>query len=142
MMDSPGIFALLNTAGEDFTIDATGTQIGAAVEDLEGTQSLALHARLAYGAGGTSCKVYIQTSLDQGTTWFDIACFAFTTASATRMLNLSALTPVTTPATPTDGALADNTALDGPLGDRFRPKVVTVGTYTGPTLLTLRGCAR
>jgi hypothetical protein len=52
------------------------------------------------------------------------------------------MTPVTTPTAPSDGTLTDNTAFDGPLGDRFRAKVVSVGTYTGPTVLTLRGCAR
>lgn len=141
-MDNPGIFGLFNSDGEDFTIDAAGTQIGAVVEDLDGLQSLGLHARFAYGSGGTSCTVYIQTSLDQGTTWFDVACFAFATAGLTRVMNLSALTPITTPAAPTDGALTDDTALDGPLGDRFRAKVISVGTYAGPTVLSLRGCAR
>jgi hypothetical protein len=141
-MDNPGIFGLFNTDGEDFTISAAGTQMGDVVEDLEGIRSLALHARFAYGSGGTTCKVYVQTSLDQGTTWFDVACFAFTTAGLTRVMNLSAMTPVTTPQAPADGGLADNTALDGPLGDRFRAKVVSVGTYAGPTVLSLRGCAR
>lgn len=140
-MDSPGVFALLNDDDEDFAIDAAGTQIGPWVEDLEGLRSLSLHARFAYGAGGTTCKVYIQTSLDQGTTAIDIACFAFGTASAVRVVNLTDAA-LTTPTAPTDGTLADNTVLNGVLGDRFRAKVVTVGTYSGSTLLTLRGCAR
>lgn len=141
-MDSPGIFALLNDDGEEFTIDEAGTQIGAPIEDLEGIQSLALHARFAYGAGGTSCTVYCQTSLDQGTTWFDIAAIPFGTASQVWIANLSAGTPVADLTAPEDGTLYPGTVFDGPLGDRFRAKVVTVGTYSGPTILTLRGCAR
>ncbi len=146
-MDSPGIIGLLNSAGEDFTIDEAGTQIGTVIEDLEGLQSLALYARFAYGSGGTLCTAYVQTSLDQGTTWFDIACFAFGVAAETRIVNLSALTPLTTPTELTDGALTDDTVLDGPLGDRLRAKVVTTtddtgGDYAGPTVLVLRGCAR
>lgn len=141
-MDSPGIFALLNTAGEEFTIDEAGTQIGEVVEDLEGILALALHARFSYGAGGTSCIAYVQTSLDQGTTWIDIASFPFGTESQVWVVNLSALTPATTLSAPEDGTLYEGTVFDGPLGDRFRAKVVTVGTYSGSTLLTLRGCAR
>jgi hypothetical protein len=69
-------------------------------------KALSLQVRLAWGSGGTSIKAYIQTSLDQGATWIDVACVAFTAASATKALNLSGLTPKTTQVTPTDGALA------------------------------------
>lgn len=140
-MDNPGILMFANSAGEDFTVSEAGTQIGEVIEDLEGLRSLALQARLAVGTAGTSVKAYIQTSLDQGATWFDIACFAFTTLTATRLMNLSADAALGI-TTPTDGALADNTKLDGPIGDRLRPKVVTVGTFSGPTTLALRGNAR
>jgi hypothetical protein len=81
------------------------------------------------GTGGTTAKVYIQTSLDQGATWVDIACLAFTTTGAVKVVNLSGLTPKTTPVTPTDGALTDDTCVDGVLGDRLRAKIVTTGTY-------------
>jgi hypothetical protein len=59
-----------------------------------------IQIKLAYGSGGTTLKVYVQTSLDQGSTWVDVSCSAFTTASATKIVNLSGLTPKTTAATP------------------------------------------
>lgn len=117
-----------------FNVTAAGTQTGDWVEDLEGLLAMVLQARLAYGSGGTSVKVYVQTSLDQGVTPIDIACFTFTTAAAIKARNLSALTPKTSDVTPTDGALTDDTSVDGVLGDRFRVKVVSVGTYANTTL--------
>ncbi len=141
-MDSPGIFALLNTAGVDFTIDEEGTQVGEVVENLEGLLALALHARFAYGGGGTSCVASVETSIDQGNTWFAVARFLFETASEIQVVNLSALTPVVVPTVPEVPTSAIDTVFDGPLGDRFRARVVTEGTYTGSTLLTMRGCAR
>lgn len=136
-MDTPGIQSL-----GDFTITAADTQTGDAVDGLEGLLALAAQLRLAYGSGGTTVRAYVQTSLDQGTTWIDIACVLFGTASEVAALNFSALTPKTTQVTPTDGALSDDTAVDGVLGDRFRLKVVSTGTYAGSTVLSARICAR
>lgn len=136
-MIAPGPYSL-----GDITITTAGTQTATAVEDLEGMLAAVVQVRLAYGSGGTTIKVYLQTSIDGGTTWCDIACVALTTSSATRVLNFSALTPKTTAATPTDGALTDDTTVDGILGDRLRVKVVSVGTYAGSTLLSVRMVAR
>lgn len=99
------------------------------------TRAICLQAKFTYGSGGTSADAYVQTSLDGGTTWIDIANFHFTTASATFIKNLSSLTPETTNITPTDGSMAANTAQDGVIGDRFRVKYTTVGTYAGGTTL-------
>jgi hypothetical protein len=126
----------------DFTITTASTQVGEWVTGFEGLLAMCAQLRLAYGSGGTSIKAYVQTSLDQGTTPIDIACVVFGTASEVAVLNLSALTPKTTQVVPTDGALADDTALDGILGDRFRFKVVSVGTYAGSTVLSARVNAR
>jgi hypothetical protein len=101
-----------------------------------------IQIKLAYGSGGTTLKVYVQTSLDQGSTWVDVSCSAFTTASATKIVNLSGLTPKTTAATPSDGAMTDDTALDGVLGDRFRVKITSTGTYAGSTTLSVRMSTR
>jgi hypothetical protein len=79
----------------------------------------------------------LQTSLDGGLTWIDVAEAGFTTASARKVYNLSALTPVTTVYTPTDGTLAANTAKDGVLGNWYRVKYTTVATYAGGTTLTV-----
>lgn len=136
-MDAPGIYSL-----GDFSITAAGTQTGDWIEGLEGALAIAAQLRLAYGSGGTSIKAYLQTSLDQGVTAIDVACFTFLTASAVKARNLSALTPKTTDVVPTDGALTDDTSVDGVLGDRFRLKIVSVGVYAGSTVLSARINAR
>lgn len=99
--------------------------------------NLYLQAVFTYGSGGTSATAYVQTSFDGGTTWIDIASFGFTTASATKVVNLSALNSVTTVYTPTDGSLSSNTVKDGLIGPRLRVKYTTVGTYGGSTTLVV-----
>jgi hypothetical protein len=136
-MLSPGFKSLGN-----FTITAAGTVAGDWVDGLDGLLSLCAQMRLAYGSGGTTVKAYLQTSLAQGTTPIDIACFTFTTASAVKARNLSALTAKTTDVTPSDAALTDDTSVDGVLGDRFRVKVVSVGTYAGSTILSCGAVVR
>jgi hypothetical protein len=96
--------------------------------------NLQLQGTFTYGSGGTSADAYVQTSLDDGNTWIDIANFHFLVASAQFTFNLSSLTPVTTEYTPTDGTLTANTAKDGIIGSLLRVKFVTVGTYAGTTL--------
>lgn len=100
-------------------------------------QNLTVQANFTYGSGGTSADAWLQTSLDAGATWIDIANFHFTTASARFVYNLSSLTPVTIEYTPTDGALAANTAKDGLLGAMFRVKSTIVGTYAASTSLNI-----
>lgn len=104
---------------------------------LPSVKYLAAQAKFLYGAGGTTTKAFVQTSLDGGTTWLDIMSFAFTTSALTKVSSVTAdiaLAPATSPG---DGALTDNTILTGLLGDRFRVKYVTTGTYTGATSLTV-----
>jgi hypothetical protein len=96
-------------------------------------KGLTLEAIFTSGTGGTSTKAYVQTTID-GTNWTDIACFAFTTTDARRIFNLTANTPITSIATPTDGSLSDNTAVDGIIGTQVRVKYVTVGTYAAANL--------
>lgn len=93
-------------------------------------ESLTLQAVLTVAGGGTTATAWVQTSLDGGTTWMDIANIALTTSTATRTYHLTAAA-VTSIATPTDGSLASNTSVNGFLGDRFRVKLTTTGTYTG-----------
>ena len=148
-MNNPGIKSLgdraITTAltGEVITqsVDINGAAISH-VDRLEGALALALQLRFAYGSGGTSVKAYVQTSFDQGQTWVDIACATFAQVSATKIYNLSALTPKTTAVTPTDGALSDDTAVDGLIGDRLRVKVTSEGTYAGNTSLSVRAAVR
>ena len=99
---------------------------------------LAIEAIFLYGAGGTNATAYVQTSLDGGTTWFDIASFQFTTSAASKVSALTTgIAPGTQAFTPGDGALTANTVINGVLGDRFRAKLTTTGTYTGATSLAV-----
>ena len=98
-------------------------------------RNLTAQANFVYGSGGTTVDAYLQTSLDGGVTWTDIANFHFTTASARKAVNLSAATPVTTPVALTDGSMSSNSCQDGLLGFIFRLKYVTVGTYAAGTTL-------
>lgn len=132
-MDEPGLYSL-----GDFTITAAGTQTGDWTIDLNGILAATASLRLAYGSGGTTIRAYLQTSLDGGTTAMDIGCVLLATASEHAVMNFSALTPKTTAVTPTDGAMTDDTAVDGILGTLFRVKVVSAGTYASSTVLSAR----
>lgn len=105
------------------------------VQSQAGVSSLTLQGTFTYGSGGTSADAWVQTTLDGGVTWTDIANFHFTTSSARFIYNLSALTAVTTEYTATDGTLSANTAKDGVIGHQFRVKYTTVGTYAASTTL-------
>ena len=135
-MDNPGAFTL-----GDFQIGAAAQQNGTPVCDFEGMEAVSLQVRLSSAAGGTSINVYIQTSLDQGQSWFDVACVGFTTSPGVQALNLSGLDK-SAPVTPSNLALTPGTILDGPFGDRLQAIVVSTGTYTGSPLVSVRGVAR
>lgn len=105
---------------------------GTAIEGLAGARYLALEAKFARDGGGTTCKVWVQTSLDGGTTWFDIACFAFTTSTANKLhvVRMDPATPMTAASVPASATLTDDTVLQI-IGDRIRTLHTTTGTYTG-----------
>lgn len=139
-LQTPGIVTL-----GDFQIGVAGQQATPAQlvpTTLQGLTALSCQVRFLWGSGGTKTNVYLQSSLDQGQTWFDIANIAFTTASGTEMVNLSGLAAVTTPVPPLYLGLADNTTVNGPLGDRLQAFVVSTGTYTGSTLASVRCATR
>lgn len=100
-------------------------------------KNLTIQANFAYGSGGATVDAYVQTSVDGGTTWFDIAQFHFTTAAAIKLFNLSSTTPVTTQGTAGDGVLTANTAVDGLIGAQLRVKYKSSGTYAGNTSLQI-----
>lgn len=136
-MNNPGAFTL-----GDFQVGAAATQTGTPLTGLQGLNAVSLQVRFAYGSGGTKTNVYIQSSIDQGQSWFDVANVAFTTTGGVQLVNLSGLDKLTTPTAPNNLALPDNTVLDGPIGDRLQAVVVSTGTYGGGTLVTVRGIAR
>jgi hypothetical protein len=134
-MLTPGSFGLGSFTGAT----ASGEEDGGWIIGLEGMLALTLQLRFAYGSGGAALglKAYLQTSFDKGDTAVDIACITFSQANKNVGFNFSGLTPKTTAETLTDRALADDTAVDGPLGDRIR-LVVKAGAaaYGGSSLLT------
>lgn len=149
-MDNAGLknlgdasLAAINAATVATVITSDPDDFGATVayiDGLEGMLGATIQANFNYGSGGTSLKVIVETSLDQGTTWVEVVRLAFTTASEENVVNLSGLTPKTTVVTP--AALSDDTCLDGIFGDRWRCKILAVGTYAGNTSLSVRMQAR
>ena len=118
------------------TIGAAVTaQVTAPVTFRPGCKYLLAVAKFLYGAAGTTVKCWVQTSIDGGTTWIDIMNFAFTTSAATKVSAVTAFVALAAAVAPTDGTLADNTILNGLIGDQFRLKYTTTGTYTGATSL-------
>lgn len=125
---------------------AVGVTTTTPVTGLVGMNSLIVQCLFLYGAGGTNVNAYIQTSLDGGTTWFDVMNFLHTTAALTRAnavtMNVSNGASPFAPIALTDGAMTSNTSTQGILGDRVRLKYVTTGTYTGLTSLAVTAIAK
>ena len=145
-MNNPGLYTLGDYAlsaavtGEVVTTATGATGVAQEyIDRLEGMVGATLQVNFAYGSGGTNCKVTIETSFDQGTTWVEVARYAFTTASAEKLVNLTnaSVTTLYAPA-----ALSDDTVKDGLLGERWRAKVTSTGTYAGPTSVAVRLMAR
>lgn len=117
------------------TGDTSGVGSASGVTIGTGVKYLGFQGVFTYGSGGTTAKLWIQTSFDGGTTWFDVGNMAFTTATLTKVGAVGAHIVAAAPATPTDATLADNTINNGLLGDRVRVKLTTTGTYAGGTTL-------
>ena len=98
---------------------------------------LGVQANFVYGSGGTTVDAYVQTSFDGGVTWTDIMNFNFTTSSARKFSAVVMTTALAAATAATDGSLASNTILSGLLGDQFRVKYKSTGTYAGGTTLQL-----
>jgi hypothetical protein len=103
---------------------------------MQDVKYMAVQGSITYGSGGTNAKMWLQTSIDEGTSWIDIAEFTFTTSTAKRVYSLDGVA-VTTIYTPTDAAITANTSKSGIFGDRFRVKYTTTGTYSGSTSIRL-----
>lgn len=146
MMENAGIFdlgsATITAALTDSVITSGSSAAGAGqafIDRLGGMIGVSLQAAFVYGSGGTTCIAYVQTSLDQGVTWIDIARFDFGTSSATKVANISAA-GASAPAAV--AALGAEGKLDGILGDRLRVKVTSTGTYAGNTTIAVRVSVR
>ena len=90
-MLNPDIYSL----GDQVITTAVTALVLTPVVDLDGLTAVTLQVRFAPVSGGTTCKAWVQTSLDQGQTWTDIFCAAFTTTAGFKIVNLRA-TPRTT----------------------------------------------
>lgn len=107
---------------------------------------LTLQATFVYGSAGTTCKAWIQTSLDDGATWNDVACFSFLQANKRAVAavnNFQAAGSGTDVVIPTDATLAADKVVNGILGNRIRVKITSTGTYDpDTTTLTIIGQLR
>lgn len=123
------------------TITTAITAPGETQGTLSGTgraDGIVMSSIFTYGSGGTTVKAWLQTSFDNGATWVDLISHAFALATATKVSALSAgIAPASQGFAPSDGALADNTVINGVIGDRLRVKVITTGTYAGGTMLAV-----
>jgi hypothetical protein len=126
-MDAPGCYTL---AALGLTTPLT-SQAQTAIVDLSGMSAVSLEARFAYGSGGTTCIVVVQTSLDGGTNWIDVARFDFATASAVKTANLSAAQGQLVSSY---AALAAQGLRSGVLGDRLRAVITSTGTFASTTV--------
>lgn len=139
---STGIFQLKNPQGTgDFAITAAGTYAGAVATGFAGIKSMSAQVAWSYGSGGGSGTWYLQTSLDQGNTWIDIAAEAFTNSSGTTIWNFDTDAAVVATA-PSNGALSSGSQVNGILGDRFRLLVVTTSTAFVNSTIAARICTR
>jgi hypothetical protein len=135
LLASPAAATNLVTA----TITTAGTVTSTPVQTKDwAPENVSIQCNFTYGSGGTSVDAYIQTSLDGGTTWIDVAECNLLLASARKGFNVAGLTGGTSPLAFTDGALTANTALaQGIMGNKWRVKYTTVGTYAGGTTLNV-----
>ena len=67
----------------DLTAMGAGTYTSDEVSIQYGADVLAVQAVFTRAGGGTTTDVFIQTSLDNGSTWIDIIQFALTTTTVT-----------------------------------------------------------
>jgi hypothetical protein len=120
------------------------TAIGDTVGGLSKYEALAIYATLTGGTGGT-LDVYLQTSFDEGVTWYDYVHFAQKASGAAVTTVAFGLPPAgVTSATATGKgslgtpavALAVNTIIGGPWGDLMRAVYVAgVSTSAGAAQL-------
>lgn len=98
--------------------------------------SMTAQCTFAWGSGGTSVTVWIQTSFDGGVTWCDVMVFAFLAAIARKAGNVARSTALV-PVAVTDGSGAADAKVDGLIGQKWRAKYTSVGTYGTNTTLQI-----
>jgi len=132
-MKSPGIY----------TLSALGitTPLVAVVQtptvNLDGMSAATIYAELLGATGGTSVSALVQSTMDGGVTWLDVARFDFTAAAK----KWCVLQGIAAKAVATYAALAAEGVNDGLLGNQFRAIISSVGTFSNTTL-SLRAAVR
>lgn len=124
----------------NLTNTTAGTYPSAEISIPMGATVILAQGVFVRGGGGTTCDVFVQTSLDNGATWIDIMQWAFVTTTVTKISGVRPYIALAANVTPTDGALSDNTILDGVIGDRLRVKTVVAGTYSSTSTLDINIC--
>lgn len=117
-------------ASQSFTTPVTG-QTSAPVVGLGEVGSLNLICSFTAAGGGTNVFCVVQTTLDDGVVWFDIARFDFTTSSAVKRACCDGRAGAGV-ASLVSLASAD-TKIDGLIGNRLRTLVTSSGTYSPGT---------
>jgi hypothetical protein len=115
-------------------ISEPGTFVGEWQGDLAGMTNLACQLRFMVGisAGAPTVVAFLQSSLDQGSTAYDVAVVEF--AAVSRPVALSVLQGTSVPTDEQEaGPEAEGIAMPI-LGDRLRLKLVVTGNYTNTTL--------
>lgn len=117
-------------------VPAAGTY-GSQIIDLKFNQqklplTMAAWCQLIYGSGGTSVDFYIQAALN-GTDFFDVMNFHFTTSSDKKFASVNRQTAVV-PVSTTLGSLTANTKNDGLFGLTWKASLVVAGAYVGSQL--------
>lgn len=91
-----------------------------------------------YGSGGTSLRLWLQTSFDGGTNWYDIISPSqFATTDAVEIYSVSAAGDISTAPTEGSKALAAATVQSGMIGDMLRVAGTVVGTYAASTITVI-----
>lgn len=91
-----------------------------------------------YGSGGTSLRLWLQTSFDGGTNWYDIISPSqFATTDAVEIYSVSSAGDLLTAPTEGSKALAAATVQSGMIGDMLRVAGTVVGTYAASTLTVI-----
>jgi hypothetical protein len=131
-MVTPGVYDLAALAITTALTNSAQT----AITGLDGMSAANIVAELLGGTGGTTIVGLVQTSVDGGTVWLDVARFDFNTADSPPtagkkycVLQTNAAKAITQYA-----ALAAEGMNDGLLGDRMRAVLTSTGTYTDTTL--------
>lgn len=123
----------LTTITTAVAADTTVTNIVSLVD----ANVLTVEAIFTYGSGGTTAKFWVQTRLGTSGNWTDIMNFAFATASADKFSTVCNYIALSAATAKTDGTLANDTILNGLMGDQIRVKYTTTGTYAGGTTIQL-----